>query len=107
MTVELANDKQHQSSLTERVRTTNHRMLLPEPATHKIRQAVSGREWGRAHVFHGSREAKVSISIHYIYCLERTRLRFPCDEHDMQCYGSWTDLVGKAIYGDLVVIDSL
>jgi hypothetical protein len=49
----------------------------------------------------------VSISIRYIYYLERTRLQFPCDEHDMQCYGSWTDLAGRAIYGDLVVVDFL
>jgi hypothetical protein len=87
--------------------STNHRMLLPEPARHKIPSVSVGQGVVHAHVFHGPKEVKVSISIHYIYCLERTRLRFPCDEHDMQYYGSWTDLVERAIYEDPVVIDSL
>ena len=73
----------------------------------RCHQAVSGKKSTEAHVFHRSREAKVSISIHYICFPERTKLRFPCDEHDRQCYGSWTDLVGIAIYEDPVVIDSL
>jgi hypothetical protein len=61
----------------------------------------------QAHVFHGSREANRSISIRYICCLERTTLLFPCDERHLQYYGSWMDLVVRAIYEDPVVIDSL
>jgi hypothetical protein len=63
--------------------------------------------WTGTHAFHGPREAKVSISIHYIYRLERTKLQFPCDGHYTQYYGSWTDLVGRSIYEDRVVIDCL
>ena len=73
----------------------------------RCHQAVSGKRETEAHVFHGSREAKVSISIHHIYFLERTKLRFLCDKRDTRCYDSWTDLVGRAIYEDPVVIDFL
>ena len=87
---------------------TDHRMLLPEPATHTTpSHGKLGGSGTGTHVFHGSREAKASISIHYIYCLEKTRLQFPCDEHHARCYGSWRDLVGRAIYEDPVVFDSL
>ena len=71
------------------------------------RQAASSKKGIETHIFHGSIEAKVWISIHHICCLERTMLRSPCDEHDRQCYDSWTDLVGRAIYEDRIVIDSL
>ncbi len=33
--------------------------------------------------------------------------RFPRDEHYVQCCGSLTDLVARAIYEDPVVVDSL
>jgi hypothetical protein len=59
------------------------------------------------HVSHGPREVMESISIYYICCLERTRLQFPYDEHDRQCYGLWRGLVERAIHEDPVVIDSL
>ena len=73
----------------------------------RCRLAVSSKKGTETHVFRGSREAKVSTSNHYIYFLERTMLWSPCDAHDTQCYDSWTDLVGRAIYEDLVLIDSL
>ena len=108
MIVELANDKRHELSSTERVKGPQTiECSCPSQLYIICHQAMLDREQDRAHVFRGSREEKESISIHYICYLERTRLRYPCDEHDTRCCGSWRDLVGRAIYEDPVVIDSL
>ena len=47
----------------------------------------------------GSKEAKLLSSIPERCCLERTRLLLSYDEYDGQCYGSLTDLAGRAICG--------
>jgi hypothetical protein len=108
MIVELTNDKQHQPSLIEKVRgPLTIKCFCPSQLHIGRRQSVSDRNGDGAHAFHGSREAKASISIPYIGCLERTRLQFPCDEHRTRCYDSWTGLGGRAIYEDSLVADPL
>ena len=102
-----------QLSLTKKSKwSTNQRMVLPEPATHtKSCQVVSesGRSGRGAHVFHKSRGVvqNLLISNSGIYFLGRTMSRFPRDEHYVQCCGSLTDLVARAIYEDPVAVDSL
>ena len=86
--------KRQTTSITcdrKKTRSTNQRMVLPEPATYiRFCQHASGRSGRGAHVFHGSRVAvqNLLISNPGKYCLGRTMSRFPHDEHYMQCYGS-------------------
>jgi hypothetical protein len=87
-------------------------MVLPEPAAQKdvVRWCRADSMRRRAsYVFRGSIEATrdLLISIRYKSSLEETNLQFPRDEHYMQCYGSWMDLVARAIYESPVVSDPL
>ena len=85
-------------------------MVLPEPAAQKdvVRWCRAGSERG-THVYHGSTEVtrNLLISIRYKSSLGGTNLQFPRNEHYMQCYGWWTDLVARAIDVGPVLIDSL
>jgi hypothetical protein len=108
MIVELANDISHLRQKVKGPQTKEWSCLSQLHKKDDVRWCWEGSGRG-ANVFHGPKEATLNllISIRYKSFLERTNLQFPRDEHYMQCYGSWMDLVARAIYEDPVVIDSL
>ena len=71
-----------------------------------ILEVVKSEEDG-ANVFRESREVSRLTSTPERCCLERTKMRFSCDEYYMRCYGSLRGPVGKAICECFPVIDSL